>query len=357
MAGNIYNLKLRLSDGSIIDAGNFEAPEGPQGAKGDAGILYGICGTVSYTAAKTVTISGFSLYTGVTIAVKFADSNTATSPTLNVSGTGAKSIRTNNGAPVQPNTWRPGEVVILVYDGTYWIAEHSGLASTEYYGMTMLDNNVNSTSTDKAATADAVRRAYELANNKIDMPGLEPADEGSVLMIQEETVIPAPKSDVICGCIDMTEEQKAQARSNIGAAADGIIATLTITEVLDDGRYYTGVSNYTSLDIYNAVQAGKSARSYIPTLDTTVELSWSSPDLAQFTCWDNTTFDSGLLIVEIFNDGDARAKFVPLPPIVYSANDGDIMIVESGKWTATPKSTLINDVIDALPKYNGEVVE
>lgn len=35
-AGKTYNLKFTLSDGSVIDAGNIVAPQGPKGDKGDS---------------------------------------------------------------------------------------------------------------------------------------------------------------------------------------------------------------------------------------------------------------------------------------------------------------------------------
>ena len=53
---------------------------------------YGICSTSAAIAAKTVTITGFTLVTGAIIHVKFTYANTASTVTLNVNNTGAKSI-------------------------------------------------------------------------------------------------------------------------------------------------------------------------------------------------------------------------------------------------------------------------
>ena len=53
---------------------------------------YGTCSTVAGTAAKTVACTGFALVTGAEITVKFTVTNTASNPTLNVNGTGAKAI-------------------------------------------------------------------------------------------------------------------------------------------------------------------------------------------------------------------------------------------------------------------------
>ena len=83
-------------------------------------VLYGTCDTAAATAAKVVTCTDFdTLMTGVTIRVKFANANTAASPTVNINSTGAKSVyRFGSTAPVDGNSWNAGEVVELVYDGT-----------------------------------------------------------------------------------------------------------------------------------------------------------------------------------------------------------------------------------------------
>ena len=50
------------------------------------------CNTASATAAKTVSIPGFTLTQGACIRVEFTNGNDVAYPTLNVSGTGAKEI-------------------------------------------------------------------------------------------------------------------------------------------------------------------------------------------------------------------------------------------------------------------------
>lgn len=80
---------------------------------------YGTSSTAASTIAKVATRSGFVLGTGAHVAVKFTNSNTATSPTLNVNSTGAKPIFQNGTAGA---TWSAGEVVEFVYDGTNWCA-------------------------------------------------------------------------------------------------------------------------------------------------------------------------------------------------------------------------------------------
>ena len=84
---------------------------------------YGYCQTAAETAAKTVTIPGFSLVTGATIFVKFQYTNSASNPTLNVNGTGAKALYRygTTRKSTTAGTWQAGAVLCLTYDGTGWI--------------------------------------------------------------------------------------------------------------------------------------------------------------------------------------------------------------------------------------------
>jgi hypothetical protein len=85
---------------------------------------YGECGTAAETAEKTVTIDNFALEKGATIVVKFTNKNSASNPTLNVNGTGAKSLyrygTTKVGTSTTTSGWIAGAVFILTYDGTGW---------------------------------------------------------------------------------------------------------------------------------------------------------------------------------------------------------------------------------------------
>jgi hypothetical protein len=99
---------------------------------GDVGVFalpYGECSTAAGIAAKTVTVQGdFVLEKGAMVAVKFTYTNSVASPTLNVTpkggtATGAKSIiqyGTTAASTSVKTSWPAGQVVIFVYDGTYW---------------------------------------------------------------------------------------------------------------------------------------------------------------------------------------------------------------------------------------------
>lgn len=86
---------------------------------------YGTCSTAAATVAKVVTLSGFELYTGAQVSVKFTNANTATNPTLNVNSTGAKNIRVNNANITSTYYWSANNTVTFVYDGTYWVMADS----------------------------------------------------------------------------------------------------------------------------------------------------------------------------------------------------------------------------------------
>ena len=78
---------------------------------------FGVCSTAAGTAAKTVTVPEFTLVSGSRVTVKFENTNTESNPTLNVSGTGAKSIM-YKGSAISANKLEAGIVLDFVYDGT-----------------------------------------------------------------------------------------------------------------------------------------------------------------------------------------------------------------------------------------------
>ena len=81
---------------------------------------YGTCSTTAATAAKTVTLNGFNLATGAKVAVKFTVTNTAANPTLNVNGTGAKSIK-YRGAAISTDALAANRIYEFIYDGTDYV--------------------------------------------------------------------------------------------------------------------------------------------------------------------------------------------------------------------------------------------
>lgn len=118
------------NENGICITGNTGA-NGKDGEDGkDGKMIMAKCTTAQGTIAKVATIvSGtLTLQAGATVSVKFTYSNTATSPTLNVGGTGAKIIRLNGANLTSVYSWMSGAYVVFVYDGTYWnVADASAL--------------------------------------------------------------------------------------------------------------------------------------------------------------------------------------------------------------------------------------
>ena len=111
--------KFRTSDGSTLLIANTAYGESP---------------TASGTAAKVATLvdsSDFYLPTepsarGVTIHIKFANTNTADNPTLNVNSTGALPIYrygTTYAGKTAETSWQAGAVVALTYIGDGWVMD------------------------------------------------------------------------------------------------------------------------------------------------------------------------------------------------------------------------------------------
>lgn len=92
---------------------------------------YATSSTATGTAAKTATIiptvTGWELYNGAVVTVKFTNSNTTTSPTLNINSTGAKPIKTYSGGNLSEAEykWDAGATMSFVYDGTNWRIQDS----------------------------------------------------------------------------------------------------------------------------------------------------------------------------------------------------------------------------------------
>lgn len=127
---------------------------------------YGTCATAAATAAKVATIADTSwvLEPGSVIGIKFTYSNTASSCTLNVNNTGAKSIWYNNAAYTGSSNSICGyasRIVFYMYDGTYWV----------WLNMGTLDGNTDTKVQQNAAITTAgeypVILAYSTATSKV----------------------------------------------------------------------------------------------------------------------------------------------------------------------------------------------
>lgn len=132
----------QLKTSRAIDGVNFNGTEDI--------IHYGDCSTAAATAAKTVACTGFTLVTGARIAVKFTVSNTASNPTLNVTGTGAKAIY-YRGSAIPSAYLAAGRTYEFIYNGSQY--ELVGDIDTDTHYTAHLKVGASSTAqTDGAAT-------------------------------------------------------------------------------------------------------------------------------------------------------------------------------------------------------------
>ena len=107
--GGAANSAVKLATARSVDGVNFD---------GSAAIThFGTCATEAATAAKVVTLAGFTLVAGARVAVKFTVTNTAANPTLNVNGSGAKPVF-YRGAAIATGYLAAKRVYEFVYDGT-----------------------------------------------------------------------------------------------------------------------------------------------------------------------------------------------------------------------------------------------
>ncbi len=162
-----FNVPVNVN-GEITVSGDVEFGGSTSGLKAEdiegAGLRYGTCSTGASTSAKVVTCKGFPApVTGTSIRVKFDSGNTANSPTMNVNNTGAYAIKSYGSTANMGYKWYSGEVKDFVFDGSYWVMVDGMVASTSYYGKTILTNTVDSTTQNKAVTPYGVQQAIQSA--------------------------------------------------------------------------------------------------------------------------------------------------------------------------------------------------
>lgn len=142
---------------------------------GTKNIWYGTCSTAAQTQEKAITTTSgdFVLGTGNMLRVAFTNAAGVGAITLNVDSTGATNAYYDEGKGTQLNSeaWAAGEVIDFVYDGSHFIIVDGKAAGLTHWGKTMLDDSVTSTSTAKAATANAVKTAYDLADTANTLAG------------------------------------------------------------------------------------------------------------------------------------------------------------------------------------------
>ena len=125
-------------------------------------VAYGTCTTAAATAAKVVTISGntnWKLVAGSVIFIKFTYTNTASNPTFNVNGTGAKSVWYNTAKITTGSLGYAGyanRTAMYVYDGTQFVFQGWSIDSNTTYSNASLGQGYGTCTTAEATAAKVV---------------------------------------------------------------------------------------------------------------------------------------------------------------------------------------------------------
>jgi hypothetical protein len=101
------------------------------------------------------------------VAVKFTNSNTIANPTLTIGSYGAKSIKrygTTSPSASAVTSWNPGNVIIFVYDGTYWQMADWTTTNTTYSAITQA--NIENASGTTAGLVTGQRAAQAVAKHE-----------------------------------------------------------------------------------------------------------------------------------------------------------------------------------------------
>lgn len=163
------NIKT-INSQSLLGSGDLNIS-----VSGTKNIWYGTCSTAAQTQEKAVTTTSgdFVLGAGNMLRVSFTNAAGVGGIQLNVDSTGGRNAYTgeDKGTSLNRDSWAAGEIIDFVYDGNFFIAVDGKAASTAHYGKTILDNSVTSTSTVMAATANAVKTAYDLADTANTLAG------------------------------------------------------------------------------------------------------------------------------------------------------------------------------------------
>lgn len=112
----VTNKNVNLTQPTTIDGVSFNTSTNL--------LHYTTCATAAGTVAKVVDLEGFTLVEGARVTVKFSATNSASNPTLNVNGTGAKAIKYRGTSAVTSSNWyrwQAGDIIDFIYDGTNWL--------------------------------------------------------------------------------------------------------------------------------------------------------------------------------------------------------------------------------------------
>ena len=194
------------------------------------GFGYGTCSTAEATAAKTASITNYTLSTGGIVSIKFTYGVPADA-TLNINSKGAKSIYYNEAA-ITNNIIKAGDTATFIYDGT----QYQLIA-------------INFVNVSRSNTTSTVSPAYGATFTAID--SITTNDRGQVIEVNTKTVtLPSDNNTDT----KVTNSVNTTAKAYItGTTAS---TTNTGTQIFDTGVYVgntAGELNSTTYKLNEAV--------------------------------------------------------------------------------------------------------
>ena len=302
--------------------------------------LYGTCSTGASTQQKEVTLANFDqIQDGVTVHVKFTNSNTHASATLKVGSTDAKPIYRNSSrvGTTVATSWAAGSVVAFTYDGTNWVMN------------TASDTDENTTYTFAEGTTDGAFSVTPSGSNAqtVNVHNVMPKSggtfSGNVSFDSGKTLtVNAPSADSHAA----TKKYVDDSIGNVLGAADSMVfkGTLgtggTITAVLNGNASANPSQAYQAGWTYKVITAGTYAGQVCEVGDLLIAIhdSTSGQTAVNNDHWvvAQTNIDGAVTT----NDGadGYLAKFTgthTIAKLVAISNNGTGFLKEDGTW-ATP---------------------
>ena len=267
-----------ISGGSVSSASKWTTARNINGMSIDGTenrFNYGTCSTAAGTAAKTVACTGFTLATGSDITVKFTVTNTASNPTLNVNGTGAKAVY-YNGAAITAGYLKANKVYTFKYNGTQYDLVGDIDTNTTYslssFGVTATAEELNYvdgvTSSIQTQLNEKLSTTGTAAKATADASGQNIADTYIKGLSVNGRTITYTKGDGTTGTI--TTQDTTYTHPNSGVTA-GTYKSVTVNAQ----GHVTAGSNPTTLAGYGITDACKLVYSSTePTSDLVANMVW-----------------------------------------------------------------------------------
>lgn len=177
--GDIDSKPTAGSDNLVTSGGIYKSIEEISGSI-NSQVGYYICSTPGETPEKTIDASGYVLIVGGDLRVKFVEKNTAEDATLNIEGTGDKPMYYNGSRVSVDNSWYPGEIVTLFYDGSSF--QCNSLPDTDEYDVSA--HNSHEITETKVTTRTAVYGGNSVNTWESNTPY---ADSSALTIIRKET--------------------------------------------------------------------------------------------------------------------------------------------------------------------------